>query len=250
MSQSTDRVALVTGANRGIGRAIALGCARSGYDVAVAYRSDAARAAAVVAEIEELGTEAVALAGDVTDGGEAHDLVVHTVEHFGRIDALVNNAGIMPVRPFLEVSIEEWDAVIATDLSASFHTIRAALPVMLEQGSGSIVNVSSRLAQVGLPGVVPYSAAKAGLLGMTKSLAREFGPKGIRVNAVAPGFTLTEMTDDIVGTEEGERRLAELPAGRFAEPDDVANAVLFLLSDDAAMFHGQTLCPNGGGFMP
>src|SRR5690606_5976618 len=115
---------------------------------------------------------------------------------------------------------------------------------------GCIVNVSSRLGQIGMNNVVHYAAAKAGLLGFTKSLAREFGPRGIRVNAVAPGVTLTAMSTGVAEGEEGRRRLSEIPAGRFAEPEDVAAAVMFLLSDEAAMFHGQTLCPNGGGFMP
>lgn len=250
MSEVADRVALVTGANRGIGKAIALRCAGAGFDVAVGYLSDTESASGVVAEIEAMGRRAIAVEGDVTDPAQARAVVATVIEEMGRIDALVNNAGIMPVTPFLEVTTEEWDEVIATDLSAAFHTIQAALPTMLEQGSGCVVNISSRLGQVGLPGVVSYAAAKSGLLGMTKSLAREFGPQGVRFNAVAPGFTVTEMTRDIVGTEEGARRLEELPAGRFAEPEDVAAAVLFLLSDEAEMFHGQTLGPNGGGYMP
>ncbi|HEU4318990.1 MAG TPA: 3-oxoacyl-ACP reductase family protein [Acidimicrobiia bacterium] len=250
MPESPHRVALVTGANRGIGRAIALRCAEAGYDVAVGYLSDTESALAVVSEVEQMGRRSIAVEGDVTDPPQARSLVARVIDEMGRIDALVNNAGIMPVTPFLEVTTEEWDQVIATDLSAAFHTIQAALPTMLEQGSGCVVNISSRLGQVGLPGVVPYAAAKSGLLGMTKSLAREFGPQGVRFNAVAPGFTLTEMTRDIVGTEEGERRLKELPAGRFGEPEDVAAAVVFLLSDEAEMFHGQTLGPNGGGYMP
>lgn len=250
MPESQNPVVLVTGANRGIGKAISLKCADAGFDVAIGYLSDLETATAVVTEIEEKGLRSIAVAGDLTVPEQARAMVRSVVEQMGRFDALVNNAGIMPVKPFLEVSTEEWNEVIATDLSAAFHTIQAALPVMLEQGSGRIVNISSRLGQVGLPGVVPYAAAKAGLLGLTKSLAREFGPRGIRVNAVAPGFTLTEMTRDIVGTQEGERRLAELPAGRFGEPEDVAAAVAFLLSDEAEMFHGQTLGPNGGGYMP
>ena len=250
MSESPQRVALVTGANRGIGRAIALKCAEAGFDVAIGYLSETESAADVVTGIEHLGRRSIAVEGNVTDPDQARSLVGEAIERMGRLDALVNNAGIMPVTPFLDVTTEEWNGVIATNLSAAYHTIQAALPTMLEQGSGSVVNISSRLGQVGLAGVVPYAAAKAGLLGMTKSLAREFGPRGIRFNAVAPGFTLTEMTRDIVGSEEGERRLAELPAGRFAEPEDVAAAVVFLLSDEASMFHGQTLGPNGGGYMP
>jgi 3-oxoacyl-[acyl-carrier protein] reductase len=156
----------------------------------------------------------------------------------------------MPETPFLEITPEEWDDVIATDLTAAFHTCQAILPRMLERGAGVIVNLSSRLGQIGWAGVAHYSAAKAGLLGLTKSLAREFGPRGIRVNAVAPGVTLTAMAADVARGEVGAKRLAELPAGRFARPEDIAASVVFLLSDAAAMYHGQTLGPNGGGFMP
>ena len=159
------------------------------------------------------------------------------------------NAGIMPSSPLLEMGNDEWNAVLQTNLFGPFYCSRAALPGMLQRGSGSIVMISSRLGQVGWPELAHYSASKAGLLGLTKSMAREFGSQGIRVNAVAPGFTITDMTRDIVDTESGRRRLAELPAPRFPEPEDVAAAVLFLLSDAAAAFHGQTLNPNGGGYM-
>src|SRR5262249_54899919 len=154
------------------------------------------------------------------------------------------------VGPFLEMDPAEWDSVLATDLSAAFHTCRAALPSMVERGSGSIVNVASRLGQMGIPETAAYSAAKAGLIGLTRSLAKEFGPKGIRVNAVAPAVTVTEMTTDLVASEEGRRRLRDMPIGRFGRADEVAQAVIFLLSDASSLFLGQTLNPNGGGYMP
>jgi 3-oxoacyl-[acyl-carrier protein] reductase len=176
--------------------------------------------------------------------------VADVIGRFGRLDGLVNNAGLTQVGPFLEISPAQWEAVIRTDLTAAYHTCRAALPAMLEQGSGSIVNVASRLAQMGIAQTAAYSAAKAGVIGLTRALAREFGPRGIRVNAVAPGPTETEMTADLLDSEEGRRRLRDLPLGRFGRADEVAEAVVFLLSDRASLFLGQTLNPNAGGYMP
>ena len=196
------------------------------------------------------GVEAEVFTADVTDGGQAEQLVAEVRERFGRLDALVNNAGLTQVGPFLEITPEVWDAVIRTDLTAAFHTCRAALPAMLAQGSGSIVNICSRLGQMGIAETASYSAAKAGLIGLTRSLAREFGPRGIRVNAVAPGVTMTEMTTDLVDSEEGRRRLRDMPLGRFGRADEVADTVIFLLSDKASLFLGQTLNPNSGGYMP
>jgi 3-oxoacyl-[acyl-carrier protein] reductase len=243
------QVVLVTGGSRGIGAAIARAAAESGAVVAVGYREDADAAASVIASIRESGNVAAAFRADVSNSAGANHLVAAVEGSFGKIDGLVNNAGIMPSSPLIETSDEEWDAVLRTDLFGPFYCSRAALPGMVERGSGSIVMISSRLGQIGWPELAHYSASKAGLLGLTKSMAREFGPQGVRVNAVAPGFTITDMTRDIVDTESGRRRLAELPSRRFPEPEDVAAAVVFLLSDAAALFHGQTLNPNGGGFM-
>lgn len=245
-----DKRVLITGGSRGIGGAIAVRVAEEGADVAIGYLDGRDQAASVVEEIEAMGRRAVALQADVSHGVEARRLVRQAEEALGSLDGLVNNAGIMPETPFLEIDEEEWRRVIDTDLTAAFHTCQTALPKMLERGSGAIVNVSSRLGQIGFAGVSHYATAKAGLLGLTKSLAREFGPLGIRVNAVAPGVTITDMTAHIVDSEDGSSRLADTPAGRFAKPIDVAAAVAFLLSDDSAMFHGQTLNPNGGSFMP
>ena len=172
------------------------------------------------------------------------------IERFGRVDGLVNNAGRTLVGPFLETEPATWDEVIATDLSAAFHTCRAVLPSMVERGDGCIVNIASRLGQMGIAETAAYSAAKAGLIGLTRALAREFGPRGIRVNAVAPGVTVTEMTTDLVDSEEGRRRLRDMPLGRFGRADEVADAVIFLLSDASSLFLGQTLNPNSGGYMP
>ncbi|HVR77358.1 MAG TPA: 3-oxoacyl-ACP reductase FabG [Acidimicrobiia bacterium] len=241
---------LITGGGRGIGAAIALRVAGEGADVAIGYLDSRDDATSVVEKVESVGRRAVAIEADVSRGADARRLVRQAGEALGSLDSLVNNAGIMPETPFLEIEEDEWRQVIDTDLTAAFHTSQAALPGMLELGSGAIVNIASRLGQIGLPRLSHYATAKAGLIGLTKSLAREFGPLGVRVNAVAPGVTITEMTSHIVDTEEGARRMADTPAGRFSQPEDVAAAVAFLLSDDAAMFHGQTLNPNGGSFMP
>jgi 3-oxoacyl-[acyl-carrier protein] reductase len=186
----------------------------------------------------------------VAHGDEAAALVERVIERFGRVDGLVNNAGLTLVGPFLETDPATWDAVLRTDLTAAFHTCRAVLPSMVERGSGSIVNIASRLGQIGVAETAAYSAAKAGLIGLTRSLAREFGPKGIRVNAVAPGVTLTDMTTDLVDSEEGRRRLRDSALGRFGRADEVAEAVVFLLTDASSLFLGQTLNPNAGGHMP
>lgn len=241
---------LVTGGNRGIGAAVAVGAAGVGADVAVGYLRGEGEAAEVVARVREGGGEAEAFAADLADRGQARGLVRAVEERFGRVDGLVNNAGIMPTTPFLQISDAEWDAVLATDLSAAFACCQAVLPGMVARESGAIVNVASRLGQIGMAGVAHYAAAKAGLIALTKSLAREFGQQGIRVNAVAPGVTNTAMGRTVMDGEVGARRRAELPLGRFGEPEEVAAAVVFLLSDASALFLGQTLNPNSGGYMP
>ncbi|MEO6350223.1 MAG: SDR family NAD(P)-dependent oxidoreductase [Candidatus Limnocylindrales bacterium] len=245
-----DRVVLVTGSSRGIGAEIAVKAAEQGAVLAVHYREAVEGAKATADRVRAAGAEVECFQADVSDGRHAVGLVEQVIARFGRIDGLVNNAGQTQVGPFLEIEAETWDHVIATDLSAAFHTSRAALPSMIERGSGSIVNISSRLAQMGIAETAAYSAAKSGLVGLTRALAREFGPMGIRVNAVAPGFTLTEMTANMAETEAGQKRLRDMPLGRFARADEVAEAVIFLLSDAASLFLGQTLNPNGGGYMP
>ena len=245
-----DRVVLVTGSSRGIGAAVAVKAAVAGARVAVHGRSSGDAVDATLARIRTLGGDAEPFAADISDGAEAEALVGRVIERFGRIDALVNNAGMTQVGPFLELDPTVWDAVIATDLSAAFHTCRAALPSMVGQGGGAIVNVASRLGQMGIAETAAYSAAKAGLIGLTRSLAREFGPRGVRINAVAPGVTITEMTTDLIDSDEGRRRLGDMALGRFGRADEVAEAVIFLLSDAASLFAGQTLNPNAGGYMP
>jgi 3-oxoacyl-[acyl-carrier protein] reductase len=240
---------VVTGASRGIGAAIAVACADAGADVAVGYLGESKRAADTVAAVRARGRDAEAFSADISDEMQVDSMMTAIVERFGRIDGLVNNAGMMPETPALEMPIDEWRRVIDVDLTGAFICSRAAAPAMIDRGRGSIVMISSRLGQIGFAGVVHYSAAKAGLLGLTKALAKEWGPKGVRVNAVAPGVTVTDMATNVMEGEVGRRRLAELPAGRFAQPEEVASSVVFLLSDVASMFFGQTLSPNGGGHM-
>ncbi|MGD2059580.1 MAG: 3-oxoacyl-ACP reductase family protein [Acidimicrobiia bacterium] len=244
------QIVLVTGASRGIGASIALACAEAGADVAVGYRTGRDEAQATVDAIAGRGRRAIAFQADVRDADAVDAMLDAVTDRFGRVDALVNNAGVMPESQVVDMSIDEWRQVIDVDLTGAFLCTRAALPGMLERGSGSIVMISSRLGQIGFAGVAHYSAAKAGMIALAKSLAKEVGPKGVRVNVVAPGVTITEMTSDIVEGDVGARRLAELPLGRFATADEVAQSVVFLLSDAGVLYHGQTLCPNGGGHMP
>ncbi|WP_067460905.1 SDR family NAD(P)-dependent oxidoreductase [Actinomadura macra] len=245
-----DRVVAVTGGGRGLGRAVVLAAAAAGADVAIAYRESEAGAKSVAEEARSLGVEAEVHRCDVTERDQVFAFVAAAERRFGRIDGLVNNAGVMPESPFLETTAGEWDHVIATDLTAAFHASQAVLPGMLERGSGSIVNIASRLGQTGWPGVAHYASAKAGLIALAKSIAREFGPRGVRANSVAPGVTNTDMGRTVMRGEVGRKRMSELPLGRFGEPEEVADCVVFLLSDASALLIGQTLHPNSGGLMP
>jgi 3-oxoacyl-[acyl-carrier protein] reductase len=244
------RVVLVTGSSRGIGAEIAAKAAAEGARVAIHYRGSAEGAQRTLERVRQAGAETDSFAADIADGRQAEELVQRVIDRFGRLDALVNNAGRTQVGPFLEIDPRDWDEVIRTDLTAAFHTCRAALPSMVERGSGTIVNVASRLGQMGIAETAAYSAAKAGLIGLTRALAREFGPRGIRVNAVAPGAIETAMTTELLNSDEGRRRLRDMPLGRFGRPEEVAEAVIFLLSDASSLFLGQTLNPNAGGYMP
>jgi 3-oxoacyl-[acyl-carrier protein] reductase len=245
-----DRVVLVTGSSRGIGAEVATKAAAEGATIAIHYHRSRDGAERTLARVREAGSDGDCFAADIGDGEQAERLVGDVIERFGRVDGLVNNAGLTQVGPFLEIQPAEWDAVIRTDLTAAFHTTRAVLPSMVERGSGSIVNIASRLAQMGVTETAAYSAAKAGLIGLTRALAREFGTTGVRINAVAPGVTLTEMTTDLVDTDAGKARLRDMALGRFGRADEVAEAVIFLLSDASSLFTGQTLNPNAGGYMP
>jgi 3-oxoacyl-[acyl-carrier protein] reductase len=244
------RRVLVTGASRGIGAATALAAAREGADVAIAFHLEADGAQRVADQIRALGRRAETFPADVAKFDEAQDLVRRVEKGFGTIDGLVNNAGVMPQSPFLEMTEEEWNLVLKTDLTAAFACSQAAIPGMLRRGRGSIVMIASRLGQIGFAGVAHYSAAKAGMIALAKSISREFGQQGIRANSVAPGVTITNMGSQVAEGEVGRRRMAEMPLGRFGMPEEVADSVVFLLSDKSALYLGQTLNPNSGGFMP
>jgi 3-oxoacyl-[acyl-carrier protein] reductase len=246
----SGRLVLVTGASRGIGAAIALRAARAGADVAVAYHEQADEAGAVADQVRSLGRRAATFAADLADTDQARAMVARVEDELGPIHGLVNNAGIMPQSAFLDISDAEWNEVLSTDLTAAFACSQAVLPGMLEAGSGSIVMISSRLGQIGFAGVAHYSVAKAGVIALAKSLAREFGPRGIRANAIAPGVVVTDMGAQVMDGEVGRRRMAELPLGRFGTPPEIAEAAVFLLSDASSLFLGQTLNPNCGGYMP
>lgn len=238
-------VALVTGASKGIGAACAIALARAGYDVGIGYASDADGAQTTAAAVRAAGREVLVHQADVSDEKEAAGLVSAVEEALGPLDALVLNAGITRDGPALRMDSEDWSAVIDTNLSGAFYTARPALRGMLRRRAGSIVAISSIVGLSGNAGQVNYAAAKAGMLGMVKSLAREAAPRGIRVNAVAPGYITTDMTAALP-EQLRERILEHTPLGRFGTPEDVAAAVRFLCSDDAGFMTGAVLSVDGG----
>jgi len=240
------RVALVTGASRGIGRAIALGLAERGAVVVAAARGD--NAAPTVAEITSRGGRAETAALDVTDDGAVVALVADIVARHTRIDVLVNNAGITRDQLMLRMKREDWDAVLATNLTAAYTCAQAVLKPMVKQRAGRIVNLTSVVGQSGNAGQANYAASKAGLIGFTKALALEVASRNITVNAVAPGLVDTDMTRAI-SKDAHEEWAARIPLKRLGTPDDVAAAVLFLASDEAAYITGHVLAVNGGMYM-
>ena len=238
-------VALVTGASGGIGRAIALQLARDGYAIAVHCHRNREKAQAVCDEILEANGCAKVFACDIADADAVADMVVSIENSLGSITALVNNAGIAQQKLFTDLSAEEWRRMMAVHLDGAFYTSRAVLPAMIREHRGGIVNISSMWGQTGGSCEVHYSTAKAALIGLTKALAKEVGPAGVRVNCVAPGVIRTEMLADF--SEETLTELAdETPLCRLGTPEDVAAAVSFLLSDGAGFITGQVLAPNGG----
>ncbi|HZJ09198.1 MAG TPA: 3-oxoacyl-[acyl-carrier-protein] reductase [Trueperaceae bacterium] len=243
------RIALVTGSSRGIGRATALRLGELGYRVAVHYANAAAAAEAVTAALAENGVDAAAFQADVADPDACTALIKAVVERFGGLDVLVNNAGITRDGLVLRMKDHDWQSVIDTNLSSAFYLSRTALRSMLKSRAGRIVNVSSVVALRGNAGQANYIAAKAGLIGLTKALAREYGGKGVTVNAVAPGFIESDMTEAL-SQDLREAYLREIPAGRFGALEDVANAIAFLASEEAGYVNGQTLAVDGGMVMP
>ncbi|HBB36100.1 MAG TPA: beta-ketoacyl-ACP reductase [Cyanobacteria bacterium UBA9273] len=241
-----DLVAIITGASRGIGRAIALALAAEGAKVVVNYAASSAAAEQVVAAIAESGGDAIALQADVSQAEQVDALINQTLEKFGRIDILVNNAGITRDTLLLRMKPEDWQAVIDLNLTGVFLCTRAASKVMLKQKSGRIINIASVSGQMGNPGQANYSAAKAGVIGLTKTVAKELASRGITVNAVAPGFIATDMTSEL----KSEEILKYIPLGRYGEPEEVAGMVRFLAADPAAAYiTGQVFNVDGGMVM-
>lgn len=241
------QVAVVTGASRGIGRAVAIALATAGAQVVVNYTRSSTAADEVVAEIVAAGGSAVAIQADVSQTDQVDGLINGTLEQFGRVDVLVNNAGITRDTLLLRMKLEDWQAVIDLNLTGVFLCTRAVAKIMLKQRSGRIINIASVAGQMGNPGQANYSAAKAGVIGFTKTVAKELASRGITANAVAPGFIETDMTDDLGNTDEIRKFI---PLGRFGQPEDIAGMVRFLAADPAAAYiTGQVFNVDGGMVM-
>ena len=239
------KVAVVTGGSRGIGRAIVLRLARQGADVAFSYRGNEAAAKATSSEVEGLGRRALAVQADVTDPASADGLVKQVLGTFGRLDILVNNAGITRDDLIMRMTPDAWREVLETNLFGAFYATKAVTRPMLKARSGRIINITSVSGQAGQTGQANYSAAKAGLIGLTKATARELASRGITCNAVAPGFVLTELTQDL--TEELQAEItSRTPLGRFGTTEEIADAVAFLASNEAGYITGQVLAVDGG----
>lgn len=240
------RVALVTGAATGIGSACALRLAEAGARVWINHLGQCDAAAALVQRIEAAGGSAQAVEADVGDAAAVQALAARV----GAIDVLVNNAGVILEKPFLDTTEADWDRVLGVDLKAVFLVCRALLPGMLSRGGGSVVNIASDLGLLGRERYAPYCAAKAGVIALTKSLAREFAPRGVRANAVAPGPVATAMVSAAHMSPEWLEKELAIPQQRLAEPVEIADTVLFLASDWSRFYTGQVLGPNGGSVMP
>jgi len=245
MIDLTGKAAVVTGGSRGIGKAIALRLAEQGADIAFSYRGNEEAAGATAKEIEAKGRKAIAVQADVTQPESAEELIKAALDAFGKVDILVNNAGITRDDLIMRMKPEDWRDVLETNLFGAFWTLKAVTRPMLRAKSGRIINITSVSGQAGQMGQANYSSAKAGLIGLTKAAARELGSRGITVNAVAPGFVLTELTQDL-SADLQQMAIDRTPLGRFGTVDEMAYAVAFLASDEAAYITGQVLAVDGG----
>ena len=243
--ENIEKTALVTGASRGIGRAIALALASKGFAVALNYAGSHDAAEAVKKEIEAAGGKAFTVQGDVSKSEDVDRVFKAVKDEFGGLDVLVNNAGINRDALLIRMKESNWDDVIATDLKSDFLTTKAAAAMMMRKRKGSIINISSVVGIMGNIGQANYAAAKAGVIGLTKACAKEMAARNIRVNAVAPGFIETAMTDGIP-EKIREGMIASIPMGRMGQPEDISRAVCFLASDDASYITGQVLVVDGG----
>ena len=241
MSNQEKRVAIVTGGSRGIGRAIVLTLAQAGFHVVFSYASNRAAAEETEKAARAFGVDVLAIQADAADEEAAQGLIDQTHKQFGRIDALINNAGITRDGLLMRMNKADWDSVLATNLSGAFNTCRAVSRLMLKQRFGSIVNISSVVGVFGNAGQANYAASKAGLIGFSKSLAKEFGSRGITVNVVAPGFIETDMTENV----PREKLLEHIPLGRLGQPEDIAKTILFLITS-GDYITGQVIHVDGG----
>lgn len=244
-AQNTRPAALVTGGGRGIGRAICLALAKAGFDVCINYAASAAAAEQTAEECKAFGVQAMTLQADVTDPAQCQALVETAAKTFGRLDVLVNNAGVTADKLILRMQEADFDKVINANLKGAFFCCKTACKLMMRQRYGRIINISSVVGLHGNAGQSNYAASKAGLIGLTKSLAKEFAARGVTVNAVAPGFIETDMTAAMSDAAK-EAALTAVPAGKIGHAEDVANAVAFLASAEAGYITGQVLCVDGG----
>jgi len=250
MSNKTleNKTAVVTGASRGIGRAVAIKLASLGANIVLNYRSSIKSVEEVLAEIKAMGTNAVAVQGDISNFAEAEKVIKAAVENFGSLDILVNNAGITKDGLLARMKEEDFDSVIETNLKGAFNCMRHATPIMMKQRRGRIINMSSVVGVAGNAGQINYAASKAGVIGMTKSAAKELASRGLTVNAIAPGFIQTDMTDAL-SDKVKEDLLSGIPLKRLGQADEVAELVAFLASESASYITGQVININGGMYM-
>ncbi|MFR4669133.1 MAG: 3-oxoacyl-[acyl-carrier-protein] reductase [Intestinibacter bartlettii] len=237
--------AIITGASRGIGKAIAIKFAKEGANIVINYRNNEEEALKVKEELEQLGVKTLIVKADISDLKQAENLIKQAKKEFGQVDILINNAGITKDNLIIRMKESEFDQVIKINLKGAFNCLKAVTPIMLKQRSGKIVNMSSVVGVIGNPGQVNYCASKAGLIGMTKSLAREIGVRGINVNATAPGFIDTDMTR-VLTEEQKKNILSQIPLNKFGNIEDIANTALFLASENSNYITGQVIHIDGG----